>query len=108
ADYYQIDLTSQIQSGDNFDITNLGSYVFWFTVEDAAGNKDSVVRIVNVVDDVDPMITLIGANPLVVEVNTDINDPGYTATDNFFGNVFVQVDSSMVDKGKVGHRSEER
>ncbi len=101
-DYYLIDLTGQMQQADNVDLNVIGTYHVWFTVEDASGNKDSVAREVNIIDDVAPILTLVGNNPLTVEVNAMFNDPGYTVTDNYYANVTVIVDSSMVEMNKVG------
>ncbi|HCS19688.1 MAG TPA: hypothetical protein DIW47_03845, partial [Bacteroidetes bacterium] len=92
-DYYLQDLTGQMMFGDNIDLNVLGTYSYWYTVEDASGNKDSVAREVNVVDDIAPVLILLGDNPLVVEVKTNINEPGSAVTDNYDQNVQVTVDS---------------
>ena len=102
SDYYLKDLTPQLQFGDNVDLNNLGTYYYWYTVADAAGNKDSVAREVVVVDDVAPVLQLAGANPLVMEVHTAINEPGYTVGDNYYSTVLVEIDSSMVNKHIIG------
>ena len=102
SDYFQHDMTPQIQSGDNIDMGTLGTYYFWYTVEDASGNKDSIAREVNVIDDIAPVLTLLGDNPLVVEVKTTLNEPGYTVTDNFDANPIMTVDASEVDVNELG------
>jgi len=48
------------------------------------------VRIV-VVDTTPPVITLLGANPLLVGVGATFADPGATATDNVDGNLTAQI-----------------
>jgi PKD repeat protein len=101
-DYFQVDLTPVMTFGDNLDINLLGTYYYWYVVEDAAGNRDSVVRTINVIDDIDPLLTLNGSNPLIVEVKTAINDPGYASSDNYYGSVFVVVDSSLVQINQLG------
>jgi hypothetical protein len=63
-----------------------------YRVSDAAGNAAvAVTRTVNVVDQTAPVITLLGANPLVVGVGGTFVDPGATALDNVDGNVTAQI-----------------
>ncbi|MBI1222176.1 MAG: DUF5011 domain-containing protein [Bacteroidetes bacterium] len=102
SDYFQMNLTPQLMFGDNIDLTTIGSYYYYYTVEDAAGNKDSVVRIVNVIDDINPVLNLLGNNPLHVEVFSSFNDPGYTVSDNYYTLINVQVDSSTIQLDKQG------
>ena len=102
SDYFQVDLSAQMQQADNIDLNMLGTYYVWYTVEDASGNKDSVVREVNVIDDIAPVLSLVGANPMTIEVKSSINDPGYTVSDNYYTTVNVEVDSSLVNKQMIG------
>ena len=101
-DYFQHDLTPQMQFGDNIDLGVLGTYYNWYRVEDASGNKDSVARVVNVIDDILPVLTLLGDNPLVVEVKTALTDPGYTVTDNFDANPMVTINVTQVKMNQLG------
>ncbi len=91
-----------INTGDNIDMNKLGSYYVYYTVADAAGNKDSAVRIVNVIDDVAPVLTLTGNDTVVVEVNTTYTEPGYTGTDNYYAGVNIIVNQNMVNLSTVG------
>jgi PKD repeat protein len=102
TDYLNRSLTGSILAGDNIDLTIPGTYHIWYTVSDAAGNKDSATRVVNVVDDVDPTLTLIGPDTIIREVFSFIDEPGYGVADNFHQTVTVVVDSSMVITSKVG------
>lgn len=102
ADYFQINLNNQIQYGNNMDENILGQYHFWYTVEDASGNRDSAVRVVNVIDDVAPQISLLGGDTLHIEVGSFINDPGYTATDNYYQSFTTITDSGLVNTRVVG------
>jgi len=101
-DYFQVNLTSVMTQGDNVDLAVIGTYHVWYKVEDASGNSDSIAREVNVIDDVNPVLTLLGNSPLTVEVNTMFNDPGYTVSDNYYATVDVVVDSSMIQYNVVG------
>ena len=66
--------------------TNIaGSYTVSYNAADAAGNAaTTVTRTVNVVaaDTVAPVITLLGANPLIINAGGSFTDPGATVTDN--------------------------
>jgi len=84
------------------DTTVEGSYTVTFTATDLAGNIANTTRIVNVFipgsDDTPPVITLNGANPVSVTLNTSYTDAGATATDNIDGSVNVTHDAdSSVD-----------
>ncbi|HYG14705.1 MAG TPA: immunoglobulin-like domain-containing protein, partial [Bacteroidia bacterium] len=91
-----------ITSGNNIDTSVVGTYYIWYVIEDQWGNKDSVVRIVKVIDDVAPSLSLTGSDTITIEVFADINEPGSSATDNYYKGAFITVDSSMVDKNVVG------
>ena len=82
TDYLNRVLTN-IMVADNIDLSMPGTYHIGYSVTDAAGNKDSATRVVNVVDDIAPTLTLIGNDTITREVFSFINDPGYTVSDNF-------------------------
>lgn len=101
-DYFNRDLTPDLQSGTNLDVNALGTYYFYYTVTDGGGNSDSVARIINVVDNVNPTISIVGADTIILEVFGNINDPGYIAADNYDPNPTVVVDSSRVNTSATG------
>lgn len=73
-----------------------GSYTLTYNASDPSGNAASpVMRTVNVVDTIAPVITLNGANPMTVECHTGFTDPGATATDTCAGNLPVTVTGSV-------------
>ncbi|WP_167859566.1 immunoglobulin-like domain-containing protein [Paenibacillus cymbidii] len=78
-----------------------GSYTLTYSATDSAGNSASATRTVQVVDQDAPVITLNGANPLVVALGGTFTDPGATATDNLDGAVAVTV-SGSVNTAAVG------
>ncbi len=79
----------------NFDSTRVGSYSIIYVATDGFGNTDTQSRVVNVVDLTAPTLTLNGVNPMEVEVYTNFNDPGVSATDNYDPMVFAQVSSNV-------------
>lgn len=80
-------VTSDIQVDSNV----TGTYSVIYTATDEAGNKSTLVRTVNVVDTVKPVITV---NPASLELNSgELYDlmTGVTATDNYDGNINHKV-----------------
>jgi len=60
-----------------------GTYTLTYSATDAAGNAATpVTRSVIVRDVVAPVITLVGANPLIVPLNSVFVDPGANVTDD--------------------------
>jgi GH35 family endo-1,4-beta-xylanase len=82
----------------------VGTYTLTYNVKDAAGNAATpVVRTVNVVDTVKPVITLTGASTINVRRNKTFTDPGATATDNYYGNLTSSiVKTGTVDTSRIG------
>jgi len=86
------------------DTNTLGSYTVTYTARDAANNSAVVTRTVNVVPDtIEPVITLLGTNPVDVIVNTSYLDAGATAFDNIDGDITANISTtSTVDSSTVG------
>jgi len=86
------------------DTSVVGSYTVTYSATDAAGNKATAVRTVNVaaaVDKTTPVITITGANPASVTVGGTYVDAGATAKDAVDGVVAVTA-VSTVDTKVVG------
>jgi len=83
------------------DTSVLGEYILTYTASDVAGNDVVVSRTVNVVDTTDPVITLNGASAIEVVAGAVYEDAGATATDNYYGNIDVEV-SGTVDTNAIG------
>ncbi len=97
------DISLQILTGHNLNLSVLGTYYYGYSVTDAWGNKDSVTRTVVVVDRTAPVITFIGKDTIDVEVFGFLNDPGITVTDNYYAGVSdIQTDSSNILTGEPG------
>jgi len=80
-------LTAQVQVAGAVPTGQTGSFVITYSVQDLAGNSASVQRTVNVVDNLAPVLALIGADPLLVPCTTTFIDPGATALDTCDGAV---------------------
>ncbi len=88
------DLTSSIVvGGDTVNTSIVGSYQVTYNVSDAAGNAATeVIRTVNVnPDTTPPVITLIGASTINLNVGEAYNELGATATDNLDGDISANI-----------------
>jgi hypothetical protein len=65
-----------------------GIYTISYVARDAGGNTSPTqTRTVTVLDTRPPVITLVGANPLVVQCGSPLSDPGATAADTCHGDL---------------------
>ena len=88
------DITSSIIITSDVDVNTVGTYSVNYNVNDAAGNAaDQVTRIVNITPDVTkPVITILGDTEVSLELGTDYNEAGATASDN----IDVDITSSII------------
>lgn len=104
------DITARITvSGLPVNTAVAGTYTVTYTVSDTAGNSATAMRTVRVSDGsgcendtVPPVISINGANPMMVMVNTTYTDAGATATDNVDGPVTVTTTSNTVNTAQAG------
>jgi len=102
-DNYDGDLSSQISTDNNVNPNLLGTYTVEYTVQDSSNNDAQRQRTVNVVDTVDPVITLVGNATVTIEFQTTYTDAGATATDNYDGNLNTSLtSSSTVNSDELG------
>ena len=86
----------ELQTQNNVDITNKGTYSVVFTATDLKGNKSEKRRIVHVTDTVPPTITVNYVGDTILhEVNTNFMVPTATASDNSGEPVEVKVNSNV-------------
>jgi hypothetical protein len=91
-------LTSSIVVTGSVNTSAVGTYTLNYNVSDAAGNTATQVsRTVNVSDGTAPVISLVGASTINLNVGDAYNELGATATDNVDGN----LTSSIVISGTV-------
>lgn len=92
--------------GDVVDGNTAGTYLVTYNVSDDAGNAATeVVRTVNVIlDTTAPVITLIGASSISLELGDSFSEPGATATDNVDGDITanIVVGGDTVDSNTAG------
>ncbi len=70
----------------------LGSYTLTYTVSDSSGNAaEQKTRTVRVVDTTPPVITLRGRDSMKLKVGTPFVEPGFTASDNYDGDISANV-----------------
>ena len=104
TDNYDGDLTTSIVVSGSVDVNTVGSYTLSYDVTDSSGNEaTTLTRTVNVEDTTVPVITLLGSDPVTVEVGVAYTDAGATATDNYDGDLTTSiVVSGSVDVNTVG------
>jgi hypothetical protein len=96
---------SLIRIVDNqVDVNKLGSYTITYTVRDGSNNSTSVVRQVNVVDRIAPVIELLGSNPLDMSRFHDYVEPGFRITDNY--ETDEQLRSNVIITSDLGKRND--
>ena len=103
-DNYNGDLTSDIVASSTVNTAVIGDYSVTYTVVDTSGNGATSTRIVNVRDTIAPVLTLLGDNPMTVNVGTEFTDPGATTTDSFDTGVTNESihETGSVDSSKIG------
>ncbi|WP_217593807.1 immunoglobulin-like domain-containing protein [Cohnella sp. GbtcB17] len=97
------DQTAEIAVSGTVDATKTGTYTLTYRVSDASGNEATAIRTVKVVDTKAPVLALLGADPLELEVGSPFADPGATALDAGDGDLTADIEASgTVDATKVG------
>jgi len=99
ADRQDGDLTRKVKVEGSVDHTKLGEYRLTYTVTDSSENEGKVTRTVKVVDTTAPVVTLRGRDVVTLEVDKRYEEPGYTADDNYDGDIRGKV----VIEGSVHH-----
>ena len=79
---------------NNVNTNILGTYQIIYSATDASGNTGTAIRVVNVIDDVPPVITIIGDNPLQIIKDSTYTDAGATSDGNEVISVNSTVDTS--------------
>src|SRR5690625_449593 len=85
------------------DSKSVGTYNITYKATDHVGNTTTVTRTVFVVDAEQPLITLIGDNPLIIEAGMEYIELGATAHDNVDGDISEQINiTGKVDTSQLG------
>ena len=86
------DLTGSVVITGTVDATRIGTYHLYYDVSDSSDNAATrQVRTVSVADQTAPVITLTGAPQMAITVGSAYVEPGYTATDNYDGDLTGSV-----------------
>ena len=98
------DLTAQIIVTNNANIAVVGDYTVDYSVTDSSNHTTTAQKIVHVIDTTPPVITLLGDNPVVLQVGDSYVEPVPVATaeDICDDNAEVQILSSNVDTTQAG------
>jgi len=84
-----------LHTTSNVDDSLLGTYKVTYTLTDTFGNvAKPVTRIVNVVDQIAPVLTLIGPSHDSVEVLNTYVDRGYNVSDNYTKTASIKITTS--------------
>jgi predicted extracellular nuclease len=96
-------LTAGIVVAGAVDTSVVGSYALTYSATDPSGNTGAASRTVNVSDTLPPTLSLVGADPFVVELGAAFVDPGATASDACAGNLAAAIQvTSNVNTSAVG------
>lgn len=103
-DNYDGDLTGSISTSNPVNTGVLGQYIVTYDVSDSSANAAvQVTRTVNVVDTTSPVISLVGSDPIDVEVGSVYTDDGATASDSFEGDLTGSINTvNPVDTNTLG------
>jgi|GEM_PF-17031 len=95
------DVTDSIEVGTDYVERKEGTFNFYYTATDKAGNAAKAHRTLTVKDSAAPVITLSGASVIYVCVGDGYTDPGAAANDAFEGALDV-VTEGYPDTSNVG------
>jgi hypothetical protein len=99
----QAELFSNLIVVNNVNITKPGIYSVTYSLTDNSGNGPvQVVRSVNISDNTNPVITLIGDSSITLEANTMLVDPGVKVSDNYDENLTVVKTGTFYPKFPSG------
>jgi len=97
------DITSKVQISGYLDVYTVGTYTRTYTVTDASGYTTSVSRTLSVYDGAAPEITLLGQNPLYLEILTPYVEMGTAYSDNYWPKEKISYSVvGLVDTTKAG------
>lgn len=95
ASYFNQDLTSSINVHSNLNTDEIGTYKYEYTLRKGI-YKRTLVRTIKVVDDIAPVITLVGSDNITL-CGKEYLELGYQAIDNVDGDITSKVVSTSSD-----------
>jgi len=100
----ETDGTVEVSTSGTVDNTTLGQYIITYKAVDAAGNETTATRHVDVVDTIEPVLTLNGASEVNVIKGQSYEELSASATDTVDGSITVIIEGS-VDTATIGSYS---
>ncbi|HHX17226.1 MAG TPA: DUF5011 domain-containing protein, partial [Mollicutes bacterium] len=99
-----IDATVTVTTTGSVNPNIVGTYTITYNATDSSGNTATpVTRTVNVIDVKAPVITILGDNPVTIEVKSAYSDAGATAVDDVEGDVTSKITTtSTVNTNDLG------
>ncbi len=86
------DIVTDVVGGGPIDISKPGTYTITYNVSDSSGNAATpVTRTLEIVDTTPPVLTLVGDNPVRLEVGATYTEAGATATDSVDGSLTSEI-----------------
>lgn len=96
------DISNLIEVNNNLDNKKVGQFEIIYKINYKDKQKE-LKRIINVVDNISPEITLKGKKELTIYLNTKYSDDGVSAIDNYDGDISDKVEvKSNVNPNEVG------
>jgi hypothetical protein len=102
--YFPIDQLTLTQTGSP-NVTVPGSYFIQVTLCDPLNNCTPTRQVqIDVQDTIAPVVSLLGANPLIVDVyNQNYEDPGVSVSDNYYSeNSLIRLVNNSVNVNQLG------
>ena len=102
ATYKGEDVTNKVMVTNNVYNTKIGKYQVTFTYKQD-GHEYQVVKEIEIKDTIKPEILLNKGEEITVVLDNDYKDPGYTANDNYDGDITNKVEiKGKIDTSKEG------
>ena len=102
ATYKDEDISKKIKVDNKVDVNKVGKYKIIYTIKYEKMSK-KVVRVVKVVDKVEPKIGLEGPLEITIEQGSEYKDQGAKAVDDYDGDITSKIKTEgSVDTSKVG------
>ncbi|MBQ6841383.1 MAG: DUF5011 domain-containing protein [Bacilli bacterium] len=102
AEMLSIDVNDQVVVENNINSEEVGTYEVRYQLSSTLGMVEKV-RKVHVVDEVAPVIKILGDSTIYLRQNAEYVEYGYTVYDNFDHKLATKVEiSSNVDSSKIG------
>lgn len=90
-----------VQINSNLNEKKIGKYIISYTLNISDDYSEFLYRIVNVVDSQKPVINLTGEDEININYNDTYIEPGYSALDNYDGNLTNKINITNKINSKI-------